>query len=64
MNSLFEQSKLEEQIEQSSNYFKPKDGKSCILQIDPTQEFAPIVNERFKTPDRFSGEQFLGVGFK
>ena len=28
--------KIEEQIEQSSNFFKPKDGRTYILKINPT----------------------------
>ena len=43
--------KIEEQIEQSSNFFKPKDGRTYILKIDPTESIEQVQNDRFKTPD-------------
>jgi hydroxymethylpyrimidine pyrophosphatase-like HAD family hydrolase len=43
--------RIEEQIEQSSNFFKPKDGRTYILKIDPTESIEQVQNDRFKTPD-------------
>jgi hydroxymethylpyrimidine pyrophosphatase-like HAD family hydrolase len=43
--------KIEEQIEQSSNFFKPKDGRTYILKINPTESIEQVQNDRFKTPD-------------
>jgi hypothetical protein len=43
--------KIDEQIEQSSNFFKPKDSRTYILKIDPTESIEQVQNDRFKTPD-------------
>lgn len=42
---------IEEQIEQTSNYFKPKEGKTYILKIDPAKPITPKLVDKFKGPD-------------
>ena len=40
---------IEEEIETSSQYFKPKSGKTYILRLDPDKyKIVPIENDRFK----------------
>jgi hypothetical protein len=40
---------IEEEIETSSNYFKPKPGKTYIIILDPEKnKIVPVENERFK----------------
>jgi hypothetical protein len=43
--------RIEEQIEQSSNFLKPKDGRTYILKTYPTESIEQVQNDRFKTPD-------------
>lgn len=42
---------IEDEIETSSQYFKPKPDKVCMLSIDPEQKIEVRLNERFKTAD-------------
>jgi hypothetical protein len=40
---------IEEEIETSSQYFKPTSGKTYIIRIDPDKDkIVPIENDRFK----------------
>jgi hypothetical protein len=40
---------IEEEIETSSQYFKPKPGKTYIIKLDPQNDkIVPVENERFK----------------
>src|SRR5918996_1201059 len=40
---------IENEIETSSNYFKPKPGKVYVIRMDPQNDrIIPIENERFK----------------
>jgi hypothetical protein len=41
---------IEDEIEQSSNYFKPKPDKVYMLSINPEERFIPRFNEKFKDP--------------
>jgi hypothetical protein len=42
---------IEDEIETSSHYFKPKPDKVYILSINPEERIEPRLNERFKTAD-------------
>jgi hypothetical protein len=40
---------IEEEIETSSSYFKPKPGKTYVIRLDPQNDkIVPIENDRFK----------------
>lgn len=40
---------VEEEIETSSQYFKPKPGKTYVIRLDPQNDkIVPIENDRFK----------------
>jgi hypothetical protein len=40
---------IEEEIETSSQYFKPKPGKTTVIRLDPQNDkIVPIENDRFK----------------
>jgi hypothetical protein len=39
---------IEEEIETSSPYFKPKPGKPYLVKIDPSNKIEPVVSDRFK----------------
>lgn len=39
---------IEEEIETSSQYFKPKPDKTYVIRIDPQNKIVPIENDRFK----------------
>jgi hypothetical protein len=39
---------IEEEIETSSQYFKPKPGKTYTIRLDPTKKIEAVVTERFK----------------
>ena len=42
-------SEIEEEIETSSQYFKPKPDKTYVLTMDPQKDkIVPVENERFK----------------
>jgi hypothetical protein len=42
---------IEDEIETSSQYFKPREGKVYMLSIDPERKIEVRLNERFKTAD-------------
>jgi hypothetical protein len=42
---------IEDEIETSSQYFKPKPDKVYMLSINPEERIEPRLNERFKTAD-------------
>src|SRR5919109_5507305 len=42
---------IEEEIEASSQYFKPKPGKVYMIKVNPEEKIEPRLNERFKTAD-------------
>jgi hypothetical protein len=42
---------LEEEIETSSNYFKPRPDKVYMISFNPEEKIEPRLNERFKTQD-------------
>jgi hypothetical protein len=42
---------IEDEIETSSQYFKPKPDKVYMISIDPEERIEPRLNERFKTVD-------------
>jgi hypothetical protein len=54
MTSISEQAKsnideIEQELETSSAYFKPKPGKNYVIKMDPqSDKIIPIENERFK----------------
>ena len=40
---------IEEEIETSSQYFKPQPGKTYVIRLDPQNDkIVPVENERFK----------------
>jgi len=40
---------IEEEIETSSQYFKPKPGKTYVIRLDPKNDkIVPVENDRFK----------------
>ncbi|CAN5377627.1 hypothetical protein BH18THE2_BH18THE2_25140 [soil metagenome] len=40
---------IEQELEASSQYFKPKPGKTYVIKLDPQNDkIVPIENERFK----------------
>jgi hypothetical protein len=39
---------IEDEIEQSSAYFKPKENKVYLVMINPEEKIEPRLNERFK----------------
>ena len=42
---------IEDEIETSSQYFKPKPDKVYMISINPEEKIEPRLNERFKTAD-------------
>jgi hypothetical protein len=42
---------IEDEIETSSPYFKPRPDKVYMISIDPEERIEPRLNERFKTVD-------------
>jgi hypothetical protein len=42
---------IEDEIETSSQYFKPKPDKIYILSVDPEEKIEPRLNDRIKTVD-------------
>jgi hypothetical protein len=42
---------IEDEIETSSQYFKPKPDKLYMISINPEEKIEPRLNERFKTVD-------------
>ena len=42
---------IEDEIETSSQYFKPKPDKVYMISINPEERIEPRLNERFKTMD-------------
>jgi hypothetical protein len=42
---------IEDEIETSSQYFKPKPDKVYMLSINPEEKIVPRLNERFKSVD-------------
>lgn len=42
---------IEDEIETSSQYFKPKPDKVYMISINPEERIEPRLNERFKTAD-------------
>jgi hypothetical protein len=47
-NALDNLTAIEDEIELSSQYFKPKDGKTYMLMVDPEERITPRLNDRFK----------------
>jgi hypothetical protein len=43
---------IEDEIETSTLYFKPRPDKIYVLSIDPEEKIEPRLNDRFKTADR------------
>jgi hypothetical protein len=52
---------IEEEIETSSPYFKPKPSKPYIISIDPSNKIEMVVSDRFKDP---SGKPWTRYQFK
>jgi hypothetical protein len=42
---------IEDEIETSSQYFKPRPDKVYMISINPEEKIEPRLNERFKTSD-------------
>ena len=42
---------IEDEIETSTLYFKPRPDKIYVLSIDPEEKIEPRLNDRFKTSD-------------
>ena len=42
---------LEEEIETSSNYFKPRPDRIYMISMNPEEKIEPRLNDRFKTQD-------------
>jgi hypothetical protein len=42
---------IEDEIETSSQYFKPKTDKVYMISINPEEKIEPRLNDRFKTAD-------------
>jgi hypothetical protein len=50
---------IEEEIETSSQYFKPKPGKTYIINLDPQHDkIVPIENDRFKDANGKPSKQY------
>jgi hypothetical protein len=51
---------IEQELETSSQYFKPKPGKTYVIKLDPQNDkIVPIENERFK--DTYTGKTYQKV---
>jgi hypothetical protein len=47
-NALQNLEQIEDEIEQRSPYFKPRENKVYMVMVDPEQKIEPRLNDRFK----------------